>query len=226
MIRIWPSLLTSAIVPLAPHWLSGKAPTVRITLSGRSLARPIQITDAKALQLSNAWAATFLDVSKPPLAAAPKVSSTYEVTLYSEIGTNDIRKTYVFFYSPESPAKQGLVYLPGKGSLWALNAGTIIRQGRDGKWSYASPDWEASIKPFLAIGEAERGLRPAEQQNQDSSALPDPVIEEWTRPWKQLGRVQTSVLFWSAVSSHDGKYVYAVAPAQHRVFVIDAVMLL
>lgn len=180
----------SATVLFAPHYLSGKAPTVRITVSGRNLARTIQITDAKALYLSNAWGTTFLDISKPPLVAAPNVSSTYEVTFYSEIGTNDIRKTCVFFYSPNPPAKQGVVYLPGKGSLWALNAGTVIRQGRDGKWNYASPDWEALIKPFIAIGEAENGLRSAsgantraaEQQDQDSSAISDIAVEEWTRP--------------------------------------------
>lgn len=46
-----------------------------------------------------------------------------------------------------------------------------------------------------------------------------------TTTWKQLGRVRTSVPFWSAAAGHDGKYVYAVAPAQHRVLVIDTLTL-
>lgn len=46
-----------------------------------------------------------------------------------------------------------------------------------------------------------------------------------TTTWKQIGRIQTSVSFWSAAVSHDGKYVYAVAPAQHRVLVIDTITL-
>jgi hypothetical protein len=43
-----------------------------------------------------------------------------------------------------------------------------------------------------------------------------------TTIWRQLGRIQTSVPFWSAALSKDGKFVYALAPEQHRVLVIDA----
>jgi DNA-binding beta-propeller fold protein YncE len=46
-----------------------------------------------------------------------------------------------------------------------------------------------------------------------------------TTTWKELGRIQTSSPFWSAVASHDGQYLYAAAPAQHRILVIDAVTL-
>ena len=100
-----------------------------------------------------------MDTSKPPLKKPPKVNTTYEVTFYSEFAENDVRKTYVFYYSPASPAKQGLIYLPGKGALWVLNAGTIIRQGRDGNWSYASTAWEALIKRFIAKGDAKLNLQ-------------------------------------------------------------------
>jgi YVTN family beta-propeller protein len=40
-----------------------------------------------------------------------------------------------------------------------------------------------------------------------------------------LGDFQTSVPFWSATLSQDGKRIYAVAPEQHRVLVIDAATL-
>jgi len=43
-----------------------------------------------------------------------------------------------------------------------------------------------------------------------------------TATWTQVGRVRTSVPFWSAVAGPDGTHIYAVAPAQHRVLVIDA----
>jgi hypothetical protein len=46
-----------------------------------------------------------------------------------------------------------------------------------------------------------------------------------TATWKQVGRVQTSVPFWSAVAGRDGKHVYAIAPAQDSVLVIDALTL-
>jgi YVTN family beta-propeller protein len=40
-----------------------------------------------------------------------------------------------------------------------------------------------------------------------------------------LGGVQTSVPFWSAALSKDGKLIYALAPEQHRVLVIDTATL-
>jgi hypothetical protein len=43
-----------------------------------------------------------------------------------------------------------------------------------------------------------------------------------TSTWRQLGRINTSVPFWSASISNDGKFVYAVVPAEHRVLVIDS----
>jgi DNA-binding beta-propeller fold protein YncE len=42
-----------------------------------------------------------------------------------------------------------------------------------------------------------------------------------TSTWRQLGRINTSVPFWSASISNDGKFVYALVPAEHRVLVID-----
>jgi DNA-binding beta-propeller fold protein YncE len=43
-----------------------------------------------------------------------------------------------------------------------------------------------------------------------------------TSSWKSLGTIKTSVPFWSAVVSNDGKRVYALAPQQRCILVIDA----
>jgi DNA-binding beta-propeller fold protein YncE len=40
--------------------------------------------------------------------------------------------------------------------------------------------------------------------------------------WVQSGRVETSVPFWSAVASQDGKYIYATSPERHGIVVLDA----
>jgi len=40
-----------------------------------------------------------------------------------------------------------------------------------------------------------------------------------------LGGIETSVPFWSATLSKDGKLIYALAPEQHRVLVIDTATL-
>jgi hypothetical protein len=101
-------LLVSATLLVMPPALSGKAGTARVTITGGGLDSPIQITDAKVLELSHAWGGGFLDASRPPLAQAPNVDSPYEVTFYSWIADNDIRKTCVFFYSPGSAAAPGV----------------------------------------------------------------------------------------------------------------------
>jgi len=167
-------LLVSATLLVMPPALSSKAETARVTITGAGLASPIQITDGKVLELSHAWGGGFLDASRPPLEQAPNVDSPYEVTFYSWIADNDIRKTCVFFYSPGSAAAPGIIYLPRKGVVWTLNSGTVIREGRDGKWSYASPAWEALIKPFIARAAAGRGLTAA--------STSEVVVDKWTKP--------------------------------------------
>jgi hypothetical protein len=52
-------LLVSATLVLMPTGLSGKAETARVTITGGGLASPIQITDAKVLELSHAWGGGF-----------------------------------------------------------------------------------------------------------------------------------------------------------------------
>jgi hypothetical protein len=131
-----PHLLVALTLLLMPPPVSGNATTARVTITGGGLTRPIQITDAKVLEASNAWGEEFLDASRPPLTQFPNVGGPYEVAFYSGSPT-DMSKTCVFFYSP-SDSVAGVIYLPGKGALWVLNAGTVVRQGRDGKWSYAS----------------------------------------------------------------------------------------
>jgi DNA-binding beta-propeller fold protein YncE len=46
-----------------------------------------------------------------------------------------------------------------------------------------------------------------------------------TSAWRQLGCIKTSVPFWSASISNDGKFIYAVVPEEHRLLVIDATTL-
>jgi DNA-binding beta-propeller fold protein YncE len=168
------SLLLSVTLLTSSPALHGKADTVRVMIAGGGLTSPIQITETKILESSHAWGGEFLDASRPPLAEAPKLASPYEVTLYSRIADNDIRKTCVFFYSLGSSGAAGVIYLPDKGQIWTLNSGTIIREGRDGKWSYASPTWEALVKPLIA--NAERGPALA------AAPTSQIVVNQWTKP--------------------------------------------
>jgi len=137
-----------------PQLSAAKALTVKIVISGGKLADPIEITDKHVLAASDIWIGSFLDTTRPPLEDPPVDIQRYEVIFYVKYRRDDIRKAYAVYYCPSRAAEPGLIYLPGKGDPWQdLNWGTIVRDGRDGKWNYASAIWEDSIK--LAISHAE-----------------------------------------------------------------------
>ncbi len=135
-----------------PQPTSGKAPTVKIIISGGGLGKAMEITDPRILELSNVWHGQFLDGSRGPAKEPPQDLPRYEVSFYVDLGNNgvrDARKKYVVYYCPDPGAGQGSIYLPGKGDPWyPLNANAIV-SGLDGKWYYASPAWEALVKPLL-----------------------------------------------------------------------------
>ncbi len=135
-----------------PHPTSGKAPTVKIIISGGGLAKAIEITDPRILELSHVWGGNFLDTSRGLAKEPARELPRYEVSFYVDFGNNgvrDVRKKYVVYYCPDASGRQGSIYLPGKGEPWYwLNVGSILR-GQEGKWSYASPAWEALVKPLL-----------------------------------------------------------------------------
>ena len=161
-----------------PQDALAKAETVKITVSGGSLATTINVTHARILELSHAWGDSFLDTSRPPIDQAPQGPWPYEVSFYSLIGENDVRKTCVLYYYPSHSTDLGLVYLPGnRSAVWALNVGTVLRRGRDGKWNYASPAWDTSMKSTIAKAESEE-IKP----RMGKIAPPKTATESWTKP--------------------------------------------
>jgi len=132
---------------------SAKPPTVKIIISGGGLTRAIEATDQRILDISNVWSGQFLDGSKDTAKEPPRGLQRYEVSFYIKIADDEVRKKYVFYYYPNPSTEPGYIYLPGKGETWyPLNVGAIIRDGQDGKWNYASPEWEDLIKPMTNSG--------------------------------------------------------------------------
>jgi hypothetical protein len=135
-----------ALPPLA----QAKAPTYKLVIEGGGLTQPLEITDAKLLDLSNVWTGIFVDSSRDPVPEAPCGMGPYEISFYVKFG-KDIRKKYVVYYHPRSSSQSGYIYLPGSGDTFQyLNWGTVMRQGDDGKWHYALPAWESLVKPIIA----------------------------------------------------------------------------
>lgn len=160
-----------------PQDALAKAETVKITVSGGSLATTISVTDARILDLSHAWGDSFLDTSRPPIDQAPQGPWPYEISFYSLIAENDVRKTCVLYYYPSNSTDPGLIYLPSsRSAVWALNVGTVLRRGRDGKWSYASPTWDTLMKSTIARAESEE-IKP-----RIGWSAPKTAMESWTKP--------------------------------------------
>jgi YVTN family beta-propeller protein len=204
-----------------PQVAVGKTDTFRITISGGGLTNPVEITDPGVLALSNVWSGQFLDWARTPESKPPKGLLAVEVSFFIKIAENDIRKNYVLFYYPNSSGEQGYIYLPTKGSpLWWLDAGSIMRTGRDGKWNYASPEWEALVKPILihaqAAVNAARASQATEARNTEASSSAEASgvsVEAWTKP--QRGWLY--VLDPRSESEHPGSRIWLLDPESARV---------
>jgi len=142
----------SFFTALLPVW--AKSPTMKLTISGGTLTGQIELTDPRILDLSSVWGDRFLDPSAGSAVEPPQIVPTYQVWFYIKSANNGVQRRYVLYYSPNS-SQQGLIYLPGRGQPWYwLNVRAILRDGKDGKWNYASPSWEELIKPVIAHAEA------------------------------------------------------------------------
>jgi hypothetical protein len=163
------SLRVAAMVIMVSHVVEAKPPTVKITIEGGDLFWPLEITDRQILDRNNIWLGRFLDGSRDTVTHAPHGIGRYEVSFFTD-ESYGLRKAFVLFYRPGRSGGQGYVYLPGPGDAWrVINAFSIVT-GRDGRWSYASPEWEARIKPLIKRAEAEqRQRREALQAESDSS---------------------------------------------------------
>ena len=132
--------------------VSAKGPVAVITVSGPGLTAPIEMKSAAVLSDFDPWRRQFIawDRGVPP--AAPQGPS-YAITFYrfhrDESGASPI---YVFDYVPNVPDGPGYIYIPGPDdSRYSLNAGTVVgatssdRWNPDGKWQYATDEWDATV---------------------------------------------------------------------------------
>lgn len=163
------SLVVAALSLTLTPVLEAKPPTVKIAVEGGNLFWPLEITEPQILDMSNIWTGRLFDVSRDTAADAPRGMGRYEVSLYVD-ESYGLRKAYVIYYRPGRAGSTGYVYLPGVGDAWrTMNSWSILRDGRDGRWSYASPEWEARIKPLIARAEREQRARVQRVQAQADS---------------------------------------------------------
>ncbi len=124
--------------------LTAKGPTVKLTVTGQNLAQAIDVVSPNALV--HVWTDDFLagptEVPEPSL---PR----YRVSFYAQLPDTSIKMVYVVYYV-KSATGDGFVYLPGRGEeAWALNVGTILREGKEGQWHHAADQWSQAINSSL-----------------------------------------------------------------------------
>jgi hypothetical protein len=116
--------------------LTAKGRTRRITLTCAGSEGPIELTDTTVTGSAfGPWGGQFLDTTRAVLPAPPRASRQCEVAFYVEAGPDHAHLAYVVYYR-YTPGGGGYIYLPGRGDPWyEMNVGTILRDGRDGRWS-------------------------------------------------------------------------------------------
>jgi len=122
--------------------VAAKGPTVRLVISGASLAEPVEITDPKALV--HVWSTDFIGERTTETAhSLPR----YTVSFYVKPPRSEVRMMYVVHYTVDPRTGDGFVHFPGRGEeWWQLNVSTIWREQHDGRWFKAAVTWNAAIR--------------------------------------------------------------------------------
>jgi hypothetical protein len=123
--------------------VGAKGKTVKLVVSGGALQQPIEIS-GKDVLFANPWGEEFVH-PWTAMAEPPQALGRYEVSFYEELGPGNVQMKYVVDFVPSLPGR-GAIHLPGRGDArYRLNVGTILRDGRDGRWFPASDAWERVV---------------------------------------------------------------------------------
>ncbi|MDT5121232.1 MAG: hypothetical protein QOC96_714 [Acidobacteriota bacterium] len=157
MKRIVSIFLISMIHIACASAVYSKGKPDKIIITGGGLAQPIEITDRETLIEFAPYIGQFIDWKKGIVADPPTQEQPFEVYFYmkwkerhSRYDQGDLKMIYSVRYLPGRDGAPGFVYLPGKDDdRYYNNVGTILREGDDGKWHYASPAWDALMKRLI-----------------------------------------------------------------------------
>jgi hypothetical protein len=144
--------------------LSAKSETVKMTITGRELPKPVEITDKSILAAFNIWSGPgnfkIENGVRTPIVndgsilwslgavpEPPKGMPHYDVSFYGQFPEERLMYVLKYLYDPSE--KKGYVYLPGKGEEWyEVNVHSIYR-GVEGQWFRASDGFCSSVEPLI-----------------------------------------------------------------------------
>lgn len=126
-----------------------------IVISDGGLTKPVEITDAAALKAFDPWFGQFADWKHNVVSEPACSRQSYQVVFYmkwpgrkSALDLGDLKAIYVVRYCFAHGA--GFVYLPARDEAPRVNMATILRDGRDGTWNRATPEWDSLMRKALA----------------------------------------------------------------------------
>lgn len=184
------STLLILLLSIVPATLTfAKGPADLITISGPGLTKPIEITDRTILKQYSPWGDAFFDSSRGFAPEPPRTEQTYKVVMTVNDEHGRPSWIYIFFYVPGPSGKGGYVHLPGPDEEgYSKNHGTIIRN-EDGKWLYASDEWDTV---------ARRALKAKGVSIASPSAVPvlDALMSRASTIAPALAPVVRSVMVW------------------------------
>jgi len=154
--------LAALLLFIQPSGLFAKGDTVRITIKGESLLRPIEIADDAVIRQFNVWAGAganaqsnegfIVDWSRA-VGELPKGLRLYAVAFQtSRPGSHP----YTVIYAVDPSSHRGYVYIPAKGEPFYRDNVALILRGTEGNWFRALDAWEQIANPRIAIAQAAR----------------------------------------------------------------------
>lgn len=143
-----------AIVCSASAYCKGSP---NLILIARGSQCPVEIRDREALQQFDPWSGQFINWQRGLATTQGNTKDSYQVFFYmkwpgrrSDYDRGSLKMIYEVWYRPGPDGESGYVYLPGQGeSFYNNNVGTILRENDDGKWHYASREWDDLMKRMI-----------------------------------------------------------------------------
>lgn len=121
--------------------------TVRLTAMGPEGEAPIVITGGPILERANVFVGTFI---REPTVTPDLSRRRYRLTFDVQEIYGVKYEAYVVHYVKGERENDGAIYLPGPATTeYPRNISTILRDGRDGLWHRADPEWARALNAIL-----------------------------------------------------------------------------
>jgi hypothetical protein len=160
-----PAALMGLLIVSATVLAKGR--TARIEIRSDLFVSPIVITDPSVVKSFNIWngpgvringepvhmnpnqqSGAFIDWPRGEVLARPQAMQRYEIALHVE-GRSPPNDRYIVVYEFDPKAKDGYIYLPGRGDERVKSNTFLISHGVEGKWFHSSAEWERRIRPLI-----------------------------------------------------------------------------